>query len=233
MSSNAINAGAVQNLNFDFLRDIAPVAGIARPAGHGREPVVSGQDRSRIHRLRQGQSGQDQIGVGRHRHAAICRRRAVQDDDRRRPWSTCPIGAAGGDHRLLGGQVQAMFGTMPASIGYIRAGKLRALAVTSATRRRSAGRAGHGRVRARLRGERLVRHRRAERHAAGDRRQLNNRSTPRLPTPRCASASPTSAAKPSPDAGRLRKIHRRRNREMGQGRQVRQYQGGLTAIHAV
>jgi tripartite-type tricarboxylate transporter receptor subunit TctC len=35
---------------------------------------------------------------------------------------------------LLGGHVQAMFGTMPASIEYVRAGKLRALAVTSARR---------------------------------------------------------------------------------------------------
>ena len=32
---------------------------------------------------------------------------------------------------LLSGQVQAMFGVMPASLGYIRSGKLRALAVTS------------------------------------------------------------------------------------------------------
>jgi tripartite-type tricarboxylate transporter receptor subunit TctC len=35
---------------------------------------------------------------------------------------------------LLSGQVQAMFGVMPASLGYIRSGKLRALAVTSAKR---------------------------------------------------------------------------------------------------
>ena len=35
---------------------------------------------------------------------------------------------------LLGGQVQVMFDTMPTSIEYIRAGKLRALAVTTATR---------------------------------------------------------------------------------------------------
>ena len=35
---------------------------------------------------------------------------------------------------LLGGQVQVMFATMPSSIGYVRAGKLRALAVTAATR---------------------------------------------------------------------------------------------------
>src|SRR5262249_43665547 len=35
---------------------------------------------------------------------------------------------------LISGQVQVMFGVMPASLGYIRAGKLRALAVTNAKR---------------------------------------------------------------------------------------------------
>jgi len=35
---------------------------------------------------------------------------------------------------LLGGQVQVVFSSMPSSIGYIKAGKLRALAVTAATR---------------------------------------------------------------------------------------------------
>jgi tripartite-type tricarboxylate transporter receptor subunit TctC len=35
---------------------------------------------------------------------------------------------------LISGQVQVLFGAMPASLGYIRAGKLRALAVTTATR---------------------------------------------------------------------------------------------------
>ena len=35
---------------------------------------------------------------------------------------------------LISGQVQALFGVMPASLGYIRSGKLRALAVTTATR---------------------------------------------------------------------------------------------------
>ena len=43
-------------------------------------------------------------------------------------------GAAPALTDLLGGQVQVMFATMPASIEYIRAGKLRALAVTTATR---------------------------------------------------------------------------------------------------
>ena len=55
-----------------------------RAASHGGESIGSGQDGSRVHRLCQGQSGQDQHGVGRQRHAAPCRRRAVQDDGRRR-----------------------------------------------------------------------------------------------------------------------------------------------------
>jgi tripartite-type tricarboxylate transporter receptor subunit TctC len=43
-------------------------------------------------------------------------------------------GAAPALTDLLGGQVQLMFGSVPSSIEYIRAGKLRALAVTTATR---------------------------------------------------------------------------------------------------
>ena len=48
---------------------------------------------------------------------------------------TCLIAvAAQRSTDLLGGQVQVMFDPMPSAIGYIRAGKLRALAVTTATR---------------------------------------------------------------------------------------------------
>jgi tripartite-type tricarboxylate transporter receptor subunit TctC len=45
---------------------------------------------------------------------------------------------------LIGGQLQVMFDTMPESIGFIRAGTLRPLAVTTAERIGAAGRA-HGR----------------------------------------------------------------------------------------
>ena len=51
---------------------------------HGGESVGSGQDGSRVHRLCQGQSRQDQYGVGRQRDSAPHGGRAVQDDDRRR-----------------------------------------------------------------------------------------------------------------------------------------------------
>ena len=62
----------------------------------------------------------------------------------------------------MGGQVQLFFGTTASTIQLIRAGKLRALAVTTATRSDgAAGRSDGGRVRAGLRGELVVRHRRA------------------------------------------------------------------------
>ena len=66
--------------------------------------------------------------------AATCRRRAVQDDGRRRhgPRTLSRRGPALTD--LIGGQVQVMFDGMPSSIEHIRAGRLRALAVTTATR---------------------------------------------------------------------------------------------------
>ena len=40
-----------------------------RAPRHGGQSIGSGQDGSRVHRLCQGQSGQDQHGVGRHRNA--------------------------------------------------------------------------------------------------------------------------------------------------------------------
>ena len=84
-TANAINATLYDKLNFNFLRDIAPVAGIISiPDGHGGKSIGSGQDGSRIYRLCQGQFRQDQYGIARHRDTAACCRRAVQDDDRRR-----------------------------------------------------------------------------------------------------------------------------------------------------
>ena len=71
---SAINATLYDKLNFNFIRDIAPVAGIIRRAQrHGGEPIGSGHNSSGVHRLRQGESGQAQHGVGRHRECpATC-----------------------------------------------------------------------------------------------------------------------------------------------------------------
>ena len=61
----AINATLYEKLNFNFARDIAPVAGIVRvPNVMLSESLGSCQVGSRIHRVCQGQSGQAQHGVG-------------------------------------------------------------------------------------------------------------------------------------------------------------------------
>jgi hypothetical protein len=80
-TTNAINATLYDKLN--FRRDIAPVAGIIRvPLVMVDKSIGSGQDGLRVHRLRQGQSGQDQHGLGGQRNVRARVRRTVQDDDR-------------------------------------------------------------------------------------------------------------------------------------------------------
>ena len=80
---NAINATLYQNLNFNFLRDIVPVASINRePSLVQVNAVAAGAFDSGTDRLCQGQSGQDQPCIGRHRDGRPHRRRDVQDDDR-------------------------------------------------------------------------------------------------------------------------------------------------------
>ena len=132
---NAINATLYDKLNFNFIRDIAPVASIiAHALCHGGESIVSGQDGSRVHRLCQGQSGQDQHGVGRQRQRAHVAGELFKMMAGVNMVHVPYRGAAPALTDLLGGQVQVMFAGMLASIEYIRAGKLRALAVTTATR---------------------------------------------------------------------------------------------------
>jgi hypothetical protein len=73
---------------------------------------------------------------------------------------------------LIGGQVQVKFNRIAPMIGYIRTDKLRALAVTTATRSPTMpDHSDGGRLRARLRDECLARHRRAKKHARRNHQQ--------------------------------------------------------------
>ncbi len=84
-SQNTINAALFTKLNFDFVHDIAPIALVApRAAGDGGQSGVPGRNGSGIHCLCEGQSGQDQYGVGGNWRSATCRRRTVQVHGRRR-----------------------------------------------------------------------------------------------------------------------------------------------------
>ena len=129
-----------------------------RPRWSWWSSVGSGQDGSRVHRLCQGQSGQDQHGVGRHRHlvhlAGELFKMMAGVDMLHVPYRGLGAGAHRSDRRPGAGDVRRP----PSSIEHIRAGKLRALAVTTATRLEALPDVPTvGRVRAGLRGERLVR----------------------------------------------------------------------------
>jgi hypothetical protein len=66
--ANTINATLYDKLNFDFIRDIAPINRLAIFSFVMEvNPSVPTRDLPRVHRLRQGQSGQDQYGNGRQR----------------------------------------------------------------------------------------------------------------------------------------------------------------------
>jgi tripartite-type tricarboxylate transporter receptor subunit TctC len=134
-TANAVNATLYDKLSFNFARDIVPVAGLLRvpnvmlidpsvPANSVTEFIAyaklnptkvnmgSGGNGGPVHMagaLFQMMSGVSLVHVP-YRGEAL----ALTD--------------------LLGGQVQVVFGSVPSSIGYIKGGKLRALAVTTATR---------------------------------------------------------------------------------------------------
>ena len=133
--ANAINATLYEKLNFNFIGDIAPVAGIIRfpnvmvvnplvpaktvpefiayaKANPGRLNMASSGNGSTIHvsgELFKMMTGVNMVHV---------------------PYR----GGAPALTDMISGQVQVMFDNVPTSIEFIRAGKLRALAVTTATR---------------------------------------------------------------------------------------------------
>jgi tripartite-type tricarboxylate transporter receptor subunit TctC len=132
---NAINATLYDRLNYNFIRDIAPVASISRePSVMVVHPSVAARTVPEFIAYARGNPGKINLAsssMGSSSHIAgelfkvMTGVRMVHIPYR---------GAAPALTDLIGGQVQAMFATMPSSIEYIRAGKLRALAVTTATR---------------------------------------------------------------------------------------------------
>jgi tripartite-type tricarboxylate transporter receptor subunit TctC len=132
---NAINASLYSNLSFDFVRDIAPVAGIARVPMvlivHPSVPATTIPEflayaRSNPRTINMASSG---IGTTPHLAGELFKMMAGVDIQHV-PYR----GAAPALTDLLAGQVQIYFSTTPASIEYIRTGRLRGLAVTTAER---------------------------------------------------------------------------------------------------
>ena len=131
----AINATLYDNLNFNFIRDIAPVAGILRvPEVMVVNPAVPANTVPEFiayAKANPGKINMASAGNGTVPHVAGELFKFMTGVDLVR------VGYRDGGPALvdlMGGQVQVMFEPTLSTIGYIRAGKLRALAVTSATR---------------------------------------------------------------------------------------------------
>jgi tripartite-type tricarboxylate transporter receptor subunit TctC len=131
--SATTNPALYDNLNFNFIRDIAPVAGFARaPYVMVLNPSLPAKTVAEFityAKANPGKINMASAGNGSFSHMCGELFKAMTGVDMVHvPYrgSFLPD--------LLGGQVQAVFSPISQSIGYIRSGKLRALAVTAASR---------------------------------------------------------------------------------------------------
>jgi tripartite-type tricarboxylate transporter receptor subunit TctC len=134
-TANAINATLYDNLDFNFIRDIAPVAGILRaPLVIVVNPSFAAKtlpDFIAYAKTKPGQINMASAGNGTIGHLAGELFKMMAGVNMVHvPYR----GGAPALTDLLGGQVQAYFSVLPDSMEHIRAGRLRALAVTAATR---------------------------------------------------------------------------------------------------
>src|SRR5262249_21071510 len=132
---NAINATLYEKLNFNFIRDIASVAGISRAplvmAVHPSVPAKTVPEFIAYAKANPGKISMASAGIGAPSHVSGGLFKMIARGDLLHVPSR---GAGAPPLDLLAGQVQVGFPSMPSSIEYVRAGKLRALAVTGATR---------------------------------------------------------------------------------------------------
>jgi tripartite-type tricarboxylate transporter receptor subunit TctC len=133
--ANAINATLYDRLNFNFIRDIAPVAGLIRVANvmevNPSVPAKTLAEFIAYAKANPGRINMASAGNGSQQHVAGELFKMMAGVD------MVHVPYRGGGPALidlLGGQVQLYFGTTASTIEYIRTGKLRALAVTTATR---------------------------------------------------------------------------------------------------
>lgn len=134
-TANTVNASLYDKLDFDFVRDIAPVASISRepnilvinPSLSPRSvPEFIAFAKANPGNINYGSAG---VGSSQHMSGELFKMMAGVD------MIYVPFrGTAPALTSLLGGQVQAMFASMPATLEYVRANKLLALGVTIAAR---------------------------------------------------------------------------------------------------
>jgi tripartite-type tricarboxylate transporter receptor subunit TctC len=134
-SANAINATLHDKLNYDFVRDIAPIAGIIRGPHamvvHPSVPAKTLREFITYAKANPGKINMASAGIGNGTHLVGELFKMMAGVE------MVHVPYRGGGPALsdlIGGQVQVMFPTTASSIGHIRAGRLRVLGVTTATR---------------------------------------------------------------------------------------------------
>jgi tripartite-type tricarboxylate transporter receptor subunit TctC len=134
-SANAVNATLYDKLNFDFIRDIAPIRGIGSFAFvmevNPSVPTKTLPEFIAHAKANPGKINMASAGSGSTSHVSGELFKMMAGVDLVHvPYR----GSTPALTDLLGGQVQIMFDATPSSLPHIRAGKLRPLAVTTATR---------------------------------------------------------------------------------------------------
>jgi tripartite-type tricarboxylate transporter receptor subunit TctC len=134
-SSAAINATLFETLNFNFIRDTAPIASIVRVPQlmqvNPSLPVQSVPEFIAYAKANPGKISMGSGGNGSPAHVIGEYFKLITGTDLTHvPYRGAAPAVAG----LLGGEVQVAFTEMATSLGYVRAGSLRALAVTTVTR---------------------------------------------------------------------------------------------------
>ena len=158
--ANAVNATLYKRLSFDFIRDIAPVAGLIRgPLVMELNPSIPANTVAEFIAYAKANPGRVNVasaGNGTPGHMASELFQLLTGLD------LVDVPYRGGSPALtdlLAGQVQVMFDNLSTSLEYIRAGKVRPLAVTTANSVGCvAGPTDVKRIRVGLRGQLLVWH---------------------------------------------------------------------------
>jgi tripartite-type tricarboxylate transporter receptor subunit TctC len=133
--ANGINATLYKNLSFNFIRDIAPVAGIVRTPNvmevNSAFPAKTVAEFIAYCKANPGKINMASSGSGTSVHLS---------GELFKSMTGCNMlhvpykGAGPALADLIGGQVHVIFDNLPSSIGHIKGGTIRALAVTSAVR---------------------------------------------------------------------------------------------------
>jgi tripartite-type tricarboxylate transporter receptor subunit TctC len=134
-AANAVNATLYDNLSFNFVRDIAPVAGIMAASSvmmvHPSVPAKTVPEFIAYAKANPGKINMGSGGVGSPSHVAGELFKMMAGVGMVHvPYR----GIAPALTDLMAGQLQVYFGALTSSIEYIKAGRLRALAVTTAKR---------------------------------------------------------------------------------------------------